>query len=223
MPYRRTHLFNNYYYHIFNRSFKKASIFDSYGNPSRALELLQYYRFKNIPMSFSRVLKLSSEHQEKIFSSLEKKKDLLVEIIAFCLMPNHFHLLLEQIQRNGIKTFIGNFQNSYAKYFNKKNERVGSLFQGRFKSVLIGSDSQLLHLSRYIHLNPYSSGIVKKRSELMSYAWSSFSEYIGKDTGFCKPKIILDQFKTAADYKEFVFDQADYQKKLEEIKHLAFE
>jgi len=174
-------------------------------------------------MSFSKFLKLPSKHQEKILAILKKKKDLLVEIIAFCLMPNHFHLLLEQIQRNGIKIFVGNFQNSYAKYFNKKNERIGPLFKGRFKSVLVGSDSQLLHLSRYIHLNPYSSGIIKEKKELISYPLSSFGEYIGQNTGFCKPKIVLDQFKTPADYKKFVFDQADYQKRLETIKHLILE
>ena len=223
MPIRKTRLEDDYYYHIFNRSIAKIPIFTQQRDFLRATDCLNYYRFKNTPLSFSKFIRLNKMKQENILVNLEEKSDLLIEITAFCLMPNHFHFLLKQCQKNGIVTFLGNFQNSYAKYFDIKYQRTGALFQNSFKSVLIEDDDQLLHLSRYIHLNPYSAMIIKTKKELTSYLWSSFPQYIGKTDGFCQPKIVLDQFKSPADYKKFVFDQADYQKELEKIKHLAFE
>lgn len=188
------------------------------------IDLLNYYRFKNTPLSFSKFKDLLPKHQEKIIANLEKEKaNLLIEIVAFCLMPNHFHLLLKQVEKNGIITSLGNLQNSYAKYFNLKYHRIGPVFQSRFKSVLIKNDPQLLHISRYIHLNPYSSKIIKKKQKLISYPWSSLPQYLGIATGFCNPQIILDQFKNPYEYQKFVFARADYQKRLDEIKHLYLE
>jgi len=191
MPYRKISCFNNCYYHVFNRSLNEKSIFDFHGDPSRALSTLDYYRFKSVPMSFSKLKNLIPKHRKKIYLNLKKKGDLLVEIVAFCLMPNHFHFLLRQLQKNGVKTYVGNFQNSYAKFFNLRNQKTGPLFKGRFRSVWVKNDSQILHLSRYIHLNPYSSGIVKKRKDLISYPWSSFSQYVGQEDGFCCPEVVL--------------------------------
>lgn len=156
--------------------------------------------------------------------SLHKINDKLVDIICFCLMPNHFHLLLNQLKDNGISKFMANLQNSFTRYFNTKHERIGHLLQGQFKAVLIEDDNQLLHVSRYIHLNPYSSYVVKDLESLEQYLWSSFPEYLGKVAAeICNKEIILSQFKDKKDYKKFVFDQADYQRRLEEIKHLVIE
>jgi len=115
-------------------------------------------------------------------------------------------------------------QNSYTKYFNFKRKRIGSLFQGIFKAIRVETDEQLIHLSRYIHLNPYSSYIVKSIKDLKTYPWSSLPDYLGKQKyPFLKKKFILDFFKSKRDYQEFVFNQADYQKELEKIKHLTWE
>lgn len=147
---------------------------------------------------------------------LEKKQS-ITDIICFCLMPNHFHFLLKQNRENGIVEFISKITNSYTKYFNMKNKRFGPLFQGRFKAVHIDSNEQLIHLSRYIHLNPLVSYVTK---DLESYPWSSYPEYLGKsDNEFCQKKIILEQFPQPSDYKKFVSDQEDYGKELEKIKH----
>ena len=89
-------------------------------------------------------------------------------------MPNHFHLLLKQTIDNGISHFLSKFTNSYTKYFNTKYNRVGPVFQGVFKSVHIESDEQLMHLSRYIHLNPVVSAVVEKQN-LLSYPLVIFS------------------------------------------------
>ena len=118
---------------------------------------------------------------------------------------------------------MNNFQHSYAKYFNTKNDRTGSLFQAMFKSVRIESEEQLLHVARYIHLNPVSSFIIEIDS-LPNYPWSSLKDYFsdGKKS-LIDTKSILGHFKSKEDYKKFVFDQADYQQKLEGIKHLVLE
>jgi len=138
-------------------------------------------------------------------------------------MSNHFHFLLKQVKKKGIPIFLKNVQSGYAKYFNAKYKRLGPVFQNRFKAILIESDSQLLHLSRYIHLNPYSSLAVREKKDLIYYPWSSFRQYLGMERGFCKTKIILDQFQDQREYRDFVFNQADYQRELEKIKHLLLE
>lgn len=147
----------------------------------------------------------------------------MVEIICFCLMTNHFHFLLKQIEKDGVMIFLKNIQSSYGRYFNTKYKMLGPLFQNRFKATLIEDDEYLLYLSRYIHLNPYSSLVLKKKEDLLQYPWSSFLQYLGITKGFCKTEIVLSQFKNSKKYQDFVFDRADYQRKLEQIKHLLLE
>ena len=224
MPERVTPLVNNYYYHVFNRSVAKIPIFIYQDDYIRALELLDYYRFKKPSYPYSKFRRLPHEEQSKYLLNLEKSGTKMVDINCFCLMPNHFHLLLKQLEDNGIEDFLRYFQDSYAKYFNIKKERVGALFQSRFKVVLIEDGEQLLHVSRYIHLNPYSSLIVRKKVDLLNYPWSSFSYFLqDNNTWFCSPTEVLNQFNSKKEYQEFVFDRADYQKKLKQIEHLLCE
>lgn len=132
-------------------------------------------------------------------------------------MPNHIHLLLTQVREGGVTEFISKISNSYTKYFNTKNKRVGPLFQGEFKAVHIDSDEQLLHVSRYIHLNPIVSYLSKS---LDDYQWSSFHEYVNTvSQEFCEKDIILRQFTDKLKYRQFLFDQENYGKTLESIKH----
>jgi len=139
-------------------------------------------------------------------------------------MPTHFHLLLRQLMENGIEKFSRKISDSYSHYFNIKTERKGGLFEGRFQATRITSDQQLLHVSRYIHLNPYSSFLVKDFVALEKYPYSSFPEYINNSpVSRCQKEIVLNQFKKPEDYKDFVYDQADYQKTLDQIKHQTFE
>jgi len=139
-------------------------------------------------------------------------------------MPNHFHLLLKQSKDKGILTFMRSFQNSYAHYFNHKAKRKGTLFQGRFKTIRVETEAQLLHLSRYIHLNPLSSYVIKDLTALWQYPYSSLLEYINlQKSQYCQKQIILKQFSNRLDYKKFVSDRADYQQSLEKIKHQLLE
>src|SRR5438132_12702278 len=112
-------------------------------------------------------------------------------------MPNHFHFILKQRKENGISIFISLLINSYTKYFNTKYTRVGALLQGAFKSVIVESDEQLIHLSRYVHLNPRVSGLTKN---LESYPWSSYKEYLSVPE-LCESKIILDLFHSYQEYQ----------------------
>ena len=136
-------------------------------------------------------------------------------------MPNHFHLIIKQVAPKGISNFLADFQNSYTKYFNVKRDRVGPLFQGPFKSVHVKNDEYLLHLSRYIHLNPVSSFLIKQ-NQLTNYPWSSFSKFCENKTGLCEKDIILNNYATNESYQDFVLDYAEYSQSLEMIQHLTF-
>jgi putative transposase len=138
-------------------------------------------------------------------------------------MPNHFHFLLKQTKDSGIKEFIRLMGNSYAKYFNAKYRRKGSLFESRFKAVRIETDEQLFHVSRYIHLNPYSGFVVKTLNQLIIYPFSSLPEYLSKTNNVCHQEHLWGQFSSPAKYKQFILDQADYQRTLQGIKHQLME
>lgn len=223
MPARIIPLVNDEFYHLFNRGINKQPIFLNARDYSKAIETFEFYSSIEPIASFSKFLKLAREEREKLWQEMRKGKH-LVEIISYCLMPNHFHFLLKQIEDGGISKFLRLFQDSYTRYFNTKYERFGPILQGQFKAVRIESDNQLLHLSRYLHLNPYTSYLVKDFASCENYPWSSFAEYLGKTkTNLCRKEIILGNFKNIADYQKFVSDQADYQRELNQIKHLALE
>ena len=120
MPYRKVILASEQIYHIFNRGVAALPIFFNRREYLRFLRLVDYYRFSNTPFSFSQFMSLSKGEKEKKLTELRRKNAIHVEIITYCLMPNHFHLLLKQITEKGISVFMTNLQNSYVKYFNIK-------------------------------------------------------------------------------------------------------
>lgn len=222
MAQRRTPLVNDEFYHIFNRGVAKQPIFFDKRDYQQALLSLSYYRFFKPPVRLSRFKQLSKQQKEDLMAHLIEDNKLLVKIISFCLMPNHFHLLLQQVTDGGIITFLSRFSNSYTKYQNTKKTRLGPLLSGVFKSVHVEDDEQLIHLSRYIHLNPVVSFVVKEE-ELKSYPWSSLQDYLKGQSELVDLEPVLSLFKSGKDYEKFVFNQIDYGKKLEEIKHLTLE
>ena len=186
------------------------------------MDSIYFYQFKNPPVKLSKFLRVEADKFREILKILENT-DKLVRIISFVLMPNHFHLLLKQIGDSGISKFLSNFQNSYTRYFNVKHERDGYLFLDQFKAIRIESDEQLLHVSRYIHLNPYTGFVIKSEKELETYPWSSYTEYFLDKPRIIEKDILLSFFDSKSSFKKFVFNQADYQKRLKEIQHLIFE
>ncbi len=223
MPGRITPLVNDQIYHVFNRGINHQPTFLDRLEYKRAKLIIEYYRFANLPVKLSKYLTLSNDDRTKIMNNLRKENDRLIDILAFCLMPNHFHLLLRQIKNNGISRFMGNIQNSYTRYANTKNERDGSLFLDQFKAKLITTDEQLIHVSRYIHLNPYTSYVIKSLDDLLEYPWSSLPEYLKNKPLICEIDTIMSFFKTARSYQDFIKNQADYQRELGKIQHLALE
>lgn len=222
MPYRKIVFANDEIYHLLNRGVAQAPIFITPKEYQRFLDLLEFYRCSNPGLSFSHYSRLPPEAKEKFGQSLAEKEK-LVEIFAHCLMPNHFHLLVRQLKDRGISLMLSNLQNGYAKFFNLRHQRPGPLFQSIFKAIRVETDEQFLHVSRYIHLNPSSSHLVEIKS-LLSYPWSSFPAYLGKQpTSFINPKFVLDLIGGQSKYERFVFDQAEYQRELDKIKHLVLE
>jgi len=222
MPRRIVPLITDEIYHVFNRGIDRRPTFLSKWEYVRAANLLDYYRFRIPPIKYSKFLTCSIDQQEQILKQLKKENDKRVEITTYCLMPNHFHFLLKQITDKGISRFISDWQNSYTRFHNLRHERTGPLFNDQFKAVRIESEEQLLHVSRYIHLNPYSGRVINSLTNLIKYPWSSLNQFINrKKDGPCDPELILSYFSKSG-YKKFVFDQADYQRQLESIKHLLF-
>ncbi|OGE33500.1 hypothetical protein A3D83_00840 [Candidatus Daviesbacteria bacterium RIFCSPHIGHO2_02_FULL_41_10] len=209
MPSRIFPFVNGQFYHIYNRGVEKRTIFEKNWDYSRLIKTIKYYQLIGPKPKLSRFLVGS------IFKPDNDKK--IVEIICYCLMPNHFHFLVKQLKDGGVTEFISKLSNSYTKYYNVKYNRVGPLLQGEFKAVLIESDEQLVHISRYIHLNPVVSFLVKNLSQ---YRWSSYKEYIANETnGISSKETIISFFKSPEGYEKFVLDQIDYAQKLEIVKH----
>lgn len=209
MPYRVIPFVNQQIYHIYNRGSEKRNIFGDRRDYQRFLKTLGYYQLEGPKPKLSHYFKYQS------FKPKLAKK--VAEILAYCLMPNHFHLLLKQLEEGGISEMVAKISLSYTKYYNTKYSRVGPLFQGQFKAVLIESDEQLIHVSRYIHLNPIVSFLAK---DLNKFDWSSYHEYLELiSDGLCSIDDILAFFKSSQEYQQFVLDQVDYAKQLELIKH----
>ena len=183
------------YYHIYNRGVEKRRIFADSADYSKFLYFLKIY-----------LTPVDTLYQQEpllrpyvVNNNLSESLDLL----AFCLMHNHFHLLVRQKTKDAITKLARQIMTGYSMYFNKRYGRIGSLFQGVFKASMIDSDEYLLHLSRYIHLNPKERGIAP-----MDYEWSSYACYVGKkDFIWLNTKIISDYFKSKnpdLNYEKFV-------------------
>lgn len=192
----------NGFYHLYNRGVEKRDIFLDEQDYAVFLHYLKKYLDSTVPFGIgSDPHPLSSE----------------IDLFAFCLISNHFHLLARQKSINGITKLIRAVCTNYVMYFNKKYERVGTLFQGKYKAVLIENDSYLLHLSRYIHLNPYPG------SDPKIYRYSSYSYYLGnKNANWLKTAEILGYFKRAKriglkDYFSYESFVDDYKKDSEDF------
>ncbi|OHA72637.1 MAG: hypothetical protein A3A27_00935 [Candidatus Wildermuthbacteria bacterium RIFCSPLOWO2_01_FULL_47_18] len=129
-----------------------------------------------------------------------KKSRKLVDVLAYCLNPNHFHIILKQRVKNGISMFIKRLAGGHAYYFNVKHKRIGTLFQGPFKAKHVPDNDYLLHLSAYVNLNNRVHQLRDQVSQLVRSSWKQYSEGA---QGLCTPGTILKQFKSVQDYRKF--------------------
>lgn len=223
MPRRRIVITPGEIYHVFNRSVGSIPVFFSTREYRRAREVFEFYTYDKPPLRFSRFNVLPGEQKAAFFQRLRENVK-IVELFVYCLMPNHVHFLLRELVEDGISTFMSNFQNSYAKYFNTKFDRSGTLFQSMFKAVRIETDEQLLHVSRYIHLNPVTSYLLQSAEDLDNYRWSSWSSYNQQNAAdIINTSLVMSHFKSLPDFRKFNFDQVACQRSLDEIKHLTLE
>lgn len=227
-------------YHIFNRGVEKRNIFQNDADRWRFLQGL--YLFNDEENSTNLLWKLENEKGRLNFRTLKdfierehKERKPLVRIMADCLMPNHYHLIVEEVKDNGISAFMHKIGTGYAGYFNKKHERVGSLFQGTFKASQVDKDLYLQYL--LIYLNVVNPGelvepelkergvkdadmIIKFAAE---YPWSTHQEYLGKRNSIIIDKGPLgDFFSAPIKYREFAKDIL-LTKKFNAVSHLFLE
>ena len=213
---------NDEYYHIYNRGIDRRVTFTNKREYQRALQLLWFYQYAAIPIRYSRYNEVEAQLKTTYLEQM-KSSGKLVEIVAFSLMPNHFHLLIKQRQEQGIATYIANFVNAYTKYFNTKHQRTGALFQGIFKAVYVESEEQLVHLVRYIHLNPVASRLITMH-DLAIYPWSSHGQYLKNASSDIIERDTIAMVRTLVpDYEQFINDHVSYAQELEKIKHMTFE
>lgn len=190
------------YYHVYNRGNNKQTIFNDNRDWIRFLFLILYFQssehFNNLSRQISYYVK------NRVFNIKTISKNHYADLICFTFMPNHFHLLVRELKEKGISKYMERVQKAYTKYFNTKYKKSGHLFQGPFQIIHIKDNRQLLHLSAYIHSN--CKEMKQWRFKKHQYPWSSYQDYLEKNRWreFLKPSIILDQFSTPKEYKNFV-------------------
>lgn len=194
----------NSYYHIYNRGVEKRDIFLDEQDCKVFLHYLKLY------LSPVEELKKINLPGLRIYRFIRLNLSLEVNLLAFALMPNHFHMQLKQITQNGIVKLMRRLSTSYVMYFNRKYRRIGALFQNTYKAVSIESDPYLLHLTRYIHFNP-----TKLKPKAINFSeFSSYPYYLGyKTASWIKPQEILNYFRSAQ--KKDQKDMLSYQSFIE--------
>lgn len=196
MAMRKVSLVEKEYYHIYNRGVDKRNLFLDTNDLDRFLKSMLEF---NVTNPIGSLYENRKRKRGRLASTVDEKP--LVNFIAYGINRNHFHFMLEQVAEHGIEKFMHRLGTGYSKYFNAKNKRSGSLFQGKFKAKLIDSNEYLLHLSAYINLNDRAHG----RGRLAStFSKTSWNEYIRDNSGsLCKKEIILGQFKNKREYQKF--------------------
>ena len=212
MPLRKISFVSGEYYHIYNRGNSKQVIFRDKNDYARFLGLL-------FACNSSENFKIDNLNKKESLFNVSRGNQ-IVYIGAYCLMPNHFHLLLTNIEEGGISKFMQKLITAYVMYYNKKYNRTGSLFEGKFKAEHVNKDQYLKYLFSYIHLNPVKliepewkeRGIQNKskvKKFLEQYQYSSYLDFLGIER---LEKIILDKksfpnyFYSKKDFKEEIFE-----------------
>ena len=180
---------NGEFYHVYNRGTEKRNIFSDNYDVARFLECMQVFNTEKPVGS------LYERSFDKLASKTRGKA--LVDFVAYCLNPNHFHFIMRQKVTGGISEMMKRLGAGYASYFNIKYKRTGGLFSGKYKAKHVADNDYLLHLSAYVNLN---NRVHKINSPLVRSSWVEYGKGLN---GFCKKEIILKQFRTSKDYLDF--------------------
>ena len=186
---------NNEFYHIYNRGVDRRKIFSDQYDLRRFFQSMDEF---NVSEPIGSIYESSFLDQSVL---LKRKKKRLVNFIAYCLNPNHIHFVIQQVREGGVSELMKRLFGGYTWYFNKKYNRSGSLFQGTFKAKHVDSNEYLLHLSAYVNLNYHTHQLGGLTAKLYKSSWD---EFIDSGTGgFCNKNIILEQFRSSREYKQF--------------------
>lgn len=191
------------FYHLYNRGVEKRDIFMD----KEDHKVFMHHLFSL--NSFKQINNLSRDRKQ-----YRKSEQALVRIHGFCLMKNHYHLLLEEIVEGGISKYMQKVGTGYVMYFNKKYDRSGGLFQGAYKLKHIGNDSHFNYILNYIHLNPHDQGQTLIMDKLLEYKYSSLPAYLNEDSEFRKyinTDYFIDYFGGVDAYKKSLIESAQYQ------------
>lgn len=194
--------------HVYNRGIEKSIIFFNDRDRMRFLFLMMILQIPETMKNIDRMFKdfvLNPELYIKNFYSIGLKKR-QIELVNFCLMPNHFHLIIREMKEGGISKYMQRLQNSYTKYINTKYNRSGHLLQGAYKAVLIENNKQLLYVSTYVHKNPRE--LKEYKNKELKYFWSSYKDCVFENRWgeFLQFDVITSQFsnKYSQSYQNFV-------------------
>lgn len=208
MGMRKTQFAEGEYYHIYNRGVDKRSIFGDREDIERFLQCMEEF---NVVEPIGSLYENSFRRDRlggQASKSVVGEDDMpLVEIIAYCLNPNHYHFIFKQIADRGIEKIMQKLGTGHAMFFNNKYERSGSLFQGKFKAVHIDSNEYLLHVSSYVNLNDRVHQLGGQASKLTRSSWMEYAEK--NVEGICEKEIILGQFRNIDEYKKFALSSLD--------------
>lgn len=203
-------------YHVFNKSIANFNIFGNLKNAERFTKTLDYYNSNFLTESYSSFLKRKEHDFENL---IYPKKSANVKFLSYCVMPDHYHSIIKIMNGNILSKYISDVENSYTRFFNIKSKRKGPLWQSRFKAIRIESNEQLLHVSRYIHLNPVTNNLVKVPED---WKFSSYRSII-TNKNVLKDVLIELSIDSPEQYRRFVTNNADYQRKLKLIKKLMID
>lgn len=220
---RKTELAKEECYHVYNRGIDKREVFLNAKDYERFLLSMDLLNDENDGLMISWRDYKKSHPKAQLTDFLKpvfRKRDPLVEIIAYCLNPNHYHFILRQVADRGIEKFMHKIGISHTKYFNKKNKRSGYLFQGAFKSVHIDTNEYLLYLSAYVNMNNFIHGYNRKND----WPYSSLFDYLGKrKSGFINIDTVAKQFNNPREYEKFAKNNALYMKEKKELEKYLLE
>jgi putative transposase len=202
------------FYHIYNRGTDKRNIFMTLNDYNRFVTLL-YLCNSTKSVNIEQEIRKGRSFTELL---LIERKEQLVDIVAYCLMPNHFHLLISERVDGGVSMFMKKLSTAYSMYFNVKHKRSGALFEGRFKAKHVDDDNYLKYLLSYVHLNPVKlidskwkeNGISDKiaaKNYLNNYKYSSYIDFLGenrKEKNILAPESYPQYFETLKDFEDFV-------------------
>ncbi len=198
---RTVQLVEGEYYHIYNRGTDGRLIACDRYDSDRFLESLLLFNDERLCGSIF-------EQTREVIDLRKMEKRPLVEIICYCLNPNHFHLVLRQVAKNGIAKLMHRHGTGYTNYFNEKYKRKGNLFQGTYKAVHANDNDYLLHLSVYVNINDKVHKIYGSSSGLVRSSWEEYIRGVGGH-GLCEKDIILGQFAGIEEYKQFALGELD--------------